>query len=143
MLRNRVEALLASQGCSLDEWRVLDHVAGHGPSVMSTIGRDAGLAPSALSKVVDRLVTNNVLYRRIDPADRRRINVHLTSRGRSVHRQCVEVLDRADSFLDTAAQDALATLSTAVENALTTLEVGQSDPTEIVSRAENVQLSDL
>ncbi|MCF6386186.1 MarR family winged helix-turn-helix transcriptional regulator [Mycobacterium sp. MBM] len=126
MLRARVEALLAVQECSLDEWRVLDHVAGRGPSVMSKIGKGAGLAPSVLSKLVDRMVTNNLLYRRIDPADRRRINVHLTARGKAVHRDCADVLDRADALLDTEVRDALVTLHAAVENTLGVLDASES-----------------
>ncbi|WP_197378634.1 MarR family winged helix-turn-helix transcriptional regulator [Mycolicibacterium mengxianglii] len=125
-LRSRLEALLAVQGCALDEWRVLDHVATNGPSVMSKIGKDVGLAPSVLSKLVDRMVTNNLLYRRIDPADRRRINIHLTNRGTAVHRSCADVLDRADAHLDTGVRDALTSLQVAVGNALDVLESAES-----------------
>lgn len=137
MLRGRVEALLAVQGCSLDEWRVLDHVASGGPAVMSKIGKDAGLAPSVLSKLVDRMVTNNLLYRRIDPADRRRINIHLTSRGAAVHRACADVLDRADTHLDTEVSDALSTLQTAVANALDVLGSAESVSEENVFWTSN------
>ncbi len=125
MLRARVEALLAVQDCSLDEWRVLDHLAA-GPSVMSAIGKKVGLAPSVLSKLVDRMVTNNLLYRHIDPADRRRINVHLTSRGKAVHRACAEILDRADAHLDITVRDALTTLKAAVDNTLDVLDSAES-----------------
>ena len=137
MLRGRVEALLAVQDCSLDEWRVLDHVTVHGPSVMSKIGKEAGLAPSVLSKLVDRMVTNNLLYRRIDPADRRRINVHLTSRGKAVHRACADVLDRADAHLDTEVRDTLTTLKAAVDNARAVLESNESVSAENVFWTSN------
>jgi DNA-binding MarR family transcriptional regulator len=137
MLRSRVEALLAVQDCSLDEWRVLDHLAAQGPAVMSKIGKEAGLAPSVLSKLVDRMVTNNLLYRRIDPADRRRINVHLTSRGKAVHRACADVLDRADAHLDTEVRDALTTLKAAVDNTRAVLESSESVSEENVFWTSN------
>jgi len=137
MLRSRVEALLAVQECSLDEWRVLDHVADHGPAVMSKIGKEAGLAPSVLSKLVDRMVTNNLLYRRIDPVDRRRINIHLTSRGRAVHRACADVLDRADAHLESEVRDALTTLKSAVDNARSVLESNESVSEENVFWTSN------
>lgn len=137
MLRSRVEALLAVQGCSLDEWRVLDHLAAQGPAVMSKIGKEAGLAPSVLSKLVDRMVTNNLLYRRIDPADRRRINVHLTSRGKAVHQACADVLDRADTHLDTQVRDALTAFKAAVDNARAVLESSESVSEENVFWVSN------
>ncbi|MGW1008318.1 hypothetical protein [Streptomyces sp. NPDC002520] len=43
-------------------------------------------APS-LTKLVYRMVADNLVYRRPDPAGRRRVLLHLTPRGRTLHRR--------------------------------------------------------
>ncbi|WP_197699560.1 hypothetical protein [Micromonospora zamorensis] len=45
--------------------------------------------------MVDQLVDRNLVFRRVDPVDRRRIRAYLTARGRAEHGR-VDALVRAD-----------------------------------------------
>jgi DNA-binding MarR family transcriptional regulator len=51
---------------------------------MSTLAEHLGVGPSAISGLVDRLVEHGYLDRRDDPADRRHLQLSLTSGGEAV-----------------------------------------------------------
>lgn len=102
VMLERVREVLSAEGCSLDEWRILDLLKDGQPRVMSSISEATSIPPSALTKFVDRMVANNLVYRRIDTVDRRRINIRLTPRGVSSHRMLAEALDRCDTLYDDA-----------------------------------------
>ncbi len=100
MLLERVREVLSAEGCSLDEWRILDLLNDGQPRAMSSVSDMTSIPPPALTKIVDRMVANNLVYRRIDTVDRRRINIRLTPRGASSHRMLAEALDRCDTLYD-------------------------------------------
>ncbi|MFC9504532.1 MarR family winged helix-turn-helix transcriptional regulator [Streptomyces sp. NPDC057002] len=78
----RLQAVLEEEGCSLDAWRVLALLSDGEGRHMTAIAEAAFLPPPTLTKLVDQLVDQNLLHRRVDPFDRRRILAHLTPRGR-------------------------------------------------------------
>jgi DNA-binding MarR family transcriptional regulator len=80
-------AVLAEEGCSVEQWRVLSIIADGRGHPMTEIADDALMPAPSLTKLVDRMVADNLVYRRPDPADRRRVLLHLTARGRSLHRR--------------------------------------------------------
>jgi len=100
----RQRAALGVEGCGVQEWRVIDCLA-EGGRTMSEAATYAGLASPALTKLVDRLVTNNIVYRRIDLEDRRKVRIFLTRRGKSLHRRLAEIVDQcqAELLAETAA----------------------------------------
>jgi DNA-binding MarR family transcriptional regulator len=77
----RLQAALEAEGCSLDAWRVLALLSNGAGHHMTAIAEAAFLPPPTLTKLVDHLVDRNLVHRRVDPLDRRRILVHLTPRG--------------------------------------------------------------
>ncbi|MFD5267940.1 MarR family winged helix-turn-helix transcriptional regulator [Streptomyces sp. NPDC058335] len=78
----RLQAALDEEGCSLDAWRVLALLSDGSGHHMTAIAEAAFLPPPTLTKLVDHLVDQNLVHRRVDPLDRRRILAHLTPRGR-------------------------------------------------------------
>jgi DNA-binding MarR family transcriptional regulator len=54
---------------------------------MSEIAEFALLPAPSLTRLIDRAVADNRAYRKADPGDRRRVLVHLTARGRALHRR--------------------------------------------------------
>ncbi|WP_326599834.1 MarR family winged helix-turn-helix transcriptional regulator [Streptomyces sp. NBC_01803] len=77
----RLRAVLSETGCSVDAWRVMSLLAdgeGHG---MTAIAECVLLPPPTLTRLVDQLVDDGVVHRRVDPVDRRRILAYLTPRG--------------------------------------------------------------
>lgn len=78
----RLQAVLEEEGCSLDAWRVLALLSDGEGHHMTAIAEAAFLPPPTLTKLVDQLVDQNLLHRRVDPFDRRRVLARLTPRGR-------------------------------------------------------------
>lgn len=77
----RLRDVLAESGCSLGAWRVMSLLAdgeGHG---MTAISEWALLPPPTLTRLMDQLVDDGLVHRRVDPLDRRRILAFLTPRG--------------------------------------------------------------
>jgi DNA-binding MarR family transcriptional regulator len=90
-VNDRLAAALEGSGVSLEQWRVLsllDDGAGHS---MSELSEAAMLPAPSLTRLVDKIVELNLVYRRVDPTDRRRILVFLSSRGRTRAKRLVEV----------------------------------------------------
>ncbi|MEO3754069.1 MarR family winged helix-turn-helix transcriptional regulator [Streptomyces sp. B6B3] len=86
----RLRAVLEESGCSVEAWRVmclLSDGEGHG---MTAIAEWALLPPPTLTRLVDQLVDDGVVHRRVDPLDRRRILGFLTPRGLELCRRLDE-----------------------------------------------------
>ncbi|MFF8478610.1 MarR family winged helix-turn-helix transcriptional regulator [Streptomyces sp. NPDC015414] len=86
-LSRRLAAVLAEDGCSVEEWRVLSAVADGQGHPMTEIADHALMPAPTLTKLVDRMVVGNLVYRRPDPDDRRRVLLYLTTRGRILHQR--------------------------------------------------------
>ena len=96
----RVAAALRKQRSSLEEWQVLSLLAdGRGHS-LSEIAEFALTPAPTMTKLIDRMVANNLVYRRVDPADRRRVLVFLSARGRTAHRRLRPVVEASIDCLD-------------------------------------------
>jgi MarR family transcriptional regulator, organic hydroperoxide resistance regulator len=78
----RLGAALAPAGLTLAQWRMLRLLSDGTSHAMREVADYAMLPPPTLTKAVDRLAAAELLYRRADPADRRRVLVQLTARGR-------------------------------------------------------------
>ncbi|MEU8069062.1 MULTISPECIES: MarR family transcriptional regulator [unclassified Micromonospora] len=85
LLSRRLAAVLADDDLTAEAWRVLCLLADGQGHPMSEVSAEASLPPGTLTKLVDQLVDRNLVFRRIDPLDRRRIRAYLTARGRREH----------------------------------------------------------
>ncbi|WP_226370279.1 MarR family winged helix-turn-helix transcriptional regulator [Pseudonocardia oceani] len=81
----RVEAVVAADGLTVDQWRVLDLLSGGAGLTMTGIAAAVGVPGPTLTKLVDRLVDTARVYRLADTRDRRRVLVFLSDDGRAVH----------------------------------------------------------
>ena len=94
-MSKQVAAALREQRSSIEEWRVLSLLADGTGHAMSEIAEFALLPPPSTTKLIDRLVSANLVYRRVDSTDRRRVLVFLAARGRAVHRRLRPVVDES------------------------------------------------
>ncbi|MGW0708064.1 MarR family winged helix-turn-helix transcriptional regulator [Streptomyces sp. NPDC002643] len=78
----RVQSVLDEFDCSVEAWRVLDLLSDGRGHNMTALADHAFLPAPSLTKLIDQLVDQNLVFRRIDPADRRRVLAHLTPRGK-------------------------------------------------------------
>jgi len=96
----RVAAALQERRSSLEEWRVLSLLADGEGHAMSEIAEFTLMLPPSTTKLIDRLVSTNLVYRRVDPTDRRRVLVFLAARGRAAHRRLRPVVEEVIAGLD-------------------------------------------
>jgi DNA-binding MarR family transcriptional regulator len=84
-LTRRLATILEQEGCNVEQWRTLTLLTDGQSRAMSEIAEFALLPAPSLTRLVDRMVSDNVLYRRADPRDRRRVLVRITPRGQQMH----------------------------------------------------------
>jgi MarR family transcriptional regulator, organic hydroperoxide resistance regulator len=99
----RLAALLAVEGSTLDEWRVLSFLARAGGRPMSAIAEATMLLPPTLTKRVDHMVADGLVHRRVDPGDRRRVLVMLSPRGRAAHDRLAPLVAQEEAHIATVA----------------------------------------
>jgi DNA-binding MarR family transcriptional regulator len=93
-LTRRLARILEDEGSSVDAWRVLCLLAEGGHDTMTELAAAAVVPGPSLTRLVDRLVTDNLVYRRVDEDDRRRIRVCMTERGHDLHRRLGDRIER-------------------------------------------------
>ncbi|KUO10240.1 MarR family winged helix-turn-helix transcriptional regulator [Streptomyces sp. DSM 15324] len=91
----RVQSVLDEFDCSVEAWRVLDLLSDGQGHNMTALADHAFLPAPSLTKLMDQLVDQNLVFRRVDPADRRRVLAYLTPRGTQRWQQLVREV-RAD-----------------------------------------------
>jgi DNA-binding MarR family transcriptional regulator len=111
-LNREIETILQRSGITLEQWRVLDLLADRHGRPMSEIAAHVMVPPPTLTKIVDRLVDNALVHRRVDETDRRRVLVLATDRGIELYEHLTPAVTRVE--LDLAA------------------ELGQHDTTQLV-----------
>jgi DNA-binding MarR family transcriptional regulator len=92
LMSRRLAAILADEGQTLDAWRVISLLADGRGHFMTELAESAFLPPGSLTRLVDHLVDTNLIYRRVDDADRRRIRAHLTPRGHRLHQRIADAV---------------------------------------------------
>jgi MarR family transcriptional regulator, organic hydroperoxide resistance regulator len=90
--RGLAEAL-AAEGTTVEQWRILRALSdGHGHS-MGDLALAVLMPHPTLTKAVDRLIDEALVYRRQDEVDRRRVAVFLADRG-------IDVIARLDRLAE-------------------------------------------
>lgn len=90
----QLERVLEPAGTTVEQWRAMALLADGQSHSMSEIAQVALLSPPSLTRLIDRMVADNLAYRTADPQDRRRVLVHVTVRGRRLHEQLARRIER-------------------------------------------------
>ena len=77
----RLDEALKAQGSGIDQWRILSLLVEQGGCPMNVVADHAMLLAPKLSKLVDRMVSANLVLRRTDEYDRRRVLIVASPRG--------------------------------------------------------------
>ncbi|MBG0565701.1 MarR family transcriptional regulator [Actinoplanes aureus] len=127
LLGRRLATILEAERCSMDDWRVVSVLADGKGHFMTELSDLAFLPPGSLTRLIDHLVEENVVYRRGDDVDRRRIRVHLAARGRRLHDRVGEQIRRsvADLPVDDELLDRLAELITVLDQKVAPVSILQ------------------
>ena len=74
-------AHVRAQGLRVPEWRVLATLHNEDGAMVTTLAKISLLEQSHLTKIIDQMARRGLVTRRPDPADARRVRVHLTGEG--------------------------------------------------------------
>ena len=80
-LRRALDPLLSAEGLTFEHWQVLAALLERPGLRMTDLAEFAVIPAATLTRHVDRLVERALVIRRIDPADKRRAVVALSSLG--------------------------------------------------------------
>ncbi len=84
----RRKAATGSMSLAVEQWRILEILHERGGRSMSDLAQLAFVELPTLSKMIDRMVGDALVYRSPDAEDRRRVLIFLSDRGRA----CLEAL---------------------------------------------------
>ena len=79
-------------GVQVDEMRVLYALSAAGGSSMTELSDSLVIGGPTLTRMADRLVSENLVYRAPDPHDRRRVRLHLTDAGDACAAEAAEIV---------------------------------------------------
>jgi DNA-binding MarR family transcriptional regulator len=91
---SRLDEALKPSGTTVEEWRILSLLGGETGRAMTEIAEFVMLPAPTLTRVVDRMAAANLVYRRADRADRRRVLVIASAHGRQVLRRWDAAVER-------------------------------------------------
>lgn len=72
---------LTAEGISLDQWRLMKALSESGGMTMGKLADELALNHPTLTKLVDRMVQDALVYRVPDPNDRRKVRMFLSDKG--------------------------------------------------------------
>ena len=87
MVTARLSEVLHLHSCSVEAWRAVQLLADGQSRSMAQLAEAALIPGPSLTRLVDKLVADNFVYRLVDENDRRRVLVYLTERGRTLHQR--------------------------------------------------------
>lgn len=80
-LARRVAGVLTPEGFTVDQWRILRALADGAGHPMGELAESLRIPNPTLTRSVDGLVDQSLVYRRQAVQDRRRLDVHLARQG--------------------------------------------------------------
>ncbi|GAA1111072.1 MarR family winged helix-turn-helix transcriptional regulator [Nocardiopsis metallicus] len=89
--------LVREHGLTVDRWRMLELLVARGPLSMAVLSEELSLTGPTASRVADRLVSEALAYRNVDPTDRRRVVLQVSKRGRTLHGQLAPEVEEAQA----------------------------------------------
>ncbi|MFI5673143.1 MarR family winged helix-turn-helix transcriptional regulator [Streptomyces cellulosae] len=101
-LVQRLGEALKAEGTTIEEWRVLSFLGDGAGHPMTEVAEAALLTAPTLTKIVDRMVSLNLVLRRVDDADRRRVLVFASERGSEALTRWTAAVEREQEHIVTA-----------------------------------------
>ena len=78
-----LNAKLKEMGIQVEAWRILEVLSAEENRTMGELAEAVLMTPSALTKLVDRMVADGLVHRQVSQVDHRRVQLVLTNLGRT------------------------------------------------------------
>src|SRR3984885_15790572 len=91
-LEDELEETLRPEGLPIEQFRIINALASSNGRSMRDLASIVLVDPSLLTKIVDRMVIESLVYRAVAPDDRRRILIFLAAKGKALNNRLKGVL---------------------------------------------------
>jgi DNA-binding MarR family transcriptional regulator len=138
LMQERIEALFAEQGCTLQQWVVLMHLRDGIAFTTADLCRDLRHDSGAMTRLIDQLESRNLIERRRNSDDRRVIELSITKTGTELLDQLIPTAcDMLNETLDGFSRDEVKLLQSLLRRIIDRLgQPKQSSSTIAVSVAK-------
>src|SRR5438552_3800061 len=86
-LEEELHERLRPAGVPIEQFRILEALSGGDAYPMGELAGHALVEPPTLTKIVDRMVADALVYRTPDPSDRRRVLILIAPAGKALYRR--------------------------------------------------------
>jgi MarR family transcriptional regulator, organic hydroperoxide resistance regulator len=86
-INRQLDALLRAEGVPVEQWRILKVLSDGSGRSMGELAEAALLNHPTLTKTIDRMVADSLVYRISDPDDRRKVLIFCSDRGKTLARR--------------------------------------------------------
>ena len=82
-----LEERLRPGGVAIEQYRILEVLNAAEPCAMGEIAEQSLIEPPTLTKIIDKMVADNLVYRAPDPNDRRRVLIMTATAGKALYKR--------------------------------------------------------
>ncbi|OWU70581.1 MarR family winged helix-turn-helix transcriptional regulator [Marinibacterium profundimaris] len=86
-IETELEERLRPGGVPIEQFRILEVLSENEPCAMGEIARRSLIDPATLTKIIDRMVRDNLVYRAPDPDDRRKVLILTAAEGKALYKR--------------------------------------------------------
>lgn len=98
-INRQLESRLRKEGVPVEQWRVLTILSDGKGHSMGELADAVLLNHPTLTKMIDRMVSDALVYRVQDPSDRRRVLMHLSDRGKTLAKRLTSLAQRQEDHI--------------------------------------------
>ncbi len=91
-LEEELQESLRPEGIPIEQFRILNVLAEADGLSMGELASAVLVDAASLTKIVDRMVVDALVYRAVAPDDRRRVRISLATKGKALHKRLKGVL---------------------------------------------------
>jgi MarR family transcriptional regulator, organic hydroperoxide resistance regulator len=121
-INRQLETRLRSEGVPVEQWRILKVLSDGNGRSMGDLADAALLNHPTLTKTIDRMVSDSLVYRISDPGDRRKVLIFSSDRGQALSQRLNPLAQSqeahiVDSYGDKATNELKRLLENLIESA--------------------------
>jgi MarR family transcriptional regulator, organic hydroperoxide resistance regulator len=116
-INRQLETRLSKEGVPVEQWRILKILSDGDGHSMGELAEAVLLNHPTLTKMVDRMVSDTLVYRVQDPTDRRKVLMFISDRGKVLCRKLNSLAaDQEEHILESYGDKSTSELKRLLEN---------------------------